>query len=762
MAIYKGDKFIGVNALKEKKVYVEVPEGSTIDDMSDQNTIAISSEQYGELQDAVNWRTGTHTQQTIQQMIDELNKDYFLTLDATVTATSSRTNWTRPSDWPDLDSLNLQMSGDDFIYMTYDNTEQPAAVALHIEAVNKGTPITCTIGHILNGEYIVDETIPNTSNNYIRWFTASDAQYPVVRVTGDILYCYCYSITNNGMTQNYIRQPILERIAYIPHMRWLCDNVNNKAWGTITLKRDKINNGDGEALNSLYGAWYKCRNLEKLEIDELKTQNITSLQFTFGLLFDITELDLRHFNVEKVKSMYGAFTGSRCLKTLDLRGWNTASLTNLQSAFDTCISLENIYGIENFDTTKLTTLYNTFIYCNSLKHLDLSSWHTPELTSMYQTFYDCRNLIELDLHSWTLNKVTNCAGAFYGCSSLKKLNLDNLTTGILTNFGNVFAFCRSLQTINLAPFQITSACTSINSCFSNCWSLKELHFPTWDVSGLSSGNNTGNSIFNNCYSLETITGISDWQFQFNNSMSSMFYNCYNLKNLDIHNWTVNNTTNLSSIFYCCYSLEELNLSNWKISSNCTNISSMFNACYRLKHIICNFNLWDTSKVTTFSSVFKDCRSLTEFPNISNWDYSEATTINDIFYNCYSLTEVTWRNVNLPKCTSMTTLFRYCYNLVYIDLSNWNIPLITNNTNYYHTLGQCSKLKTVISYPIPSTYTNIGFQECENLTHETIINILTLLPQTTAGHTIHFPSLIINSLTAEEKQIATNKNWTIAT
>jgi len=35
MAIYKGSDFIGLNSIKEKKVYVEVPEGSTIDDMSE-------------------------------------------------------------------------------------------------------------------------------------------------------------------------------------------------------------------------------------------------------------------------------------------------------------------------------------------------------------------------------------------------------------------------------------------------------------------------------------------------------------------------------------------------------------------------------------------------------------------------------------------------------------------------------------------------------------------------------------------------------
>ena len=761
MAIYKGSNFIGLNSIKEKKVYVEVPEGSTIDEMSENNTIAIQPEEYAALQDVVGYRVGDYVQRTLPQMIDKLKQNYFLTLQTEINTTGYRSTWTRPQEWPDLDSLNLQMEGNDFIYMTYDNTEQPSAIALHIEAVNKGTPIILTVGHINNGEYIIDENITGTSNNYIKWFSDSDNQYPVVRVTGDIKYCYCYSITSNGVTQHYIRQPILERIAYIPHMSWLCDNVNNKAWGTLTLKRDVVNNGDGNALTSLYGAWYKCRDLEVLDIDGLKTQNVTNLGYTFGQLLNITELDLRHFNVEKVTSLLGAFSGSRSLKVIDLRGWHTNALTTLQSTFDTCQSLKYIYGIEDLNTSKVTTLYCTFIYCHSLYQLDLSKWNTPALTSLYQTFYDCRCLLEIDLHNWNLNKVTNCAGIFYGCSSLKRIDMPNSVTGILTNMGNAFGYCRSLQTIDLTPFQVTSACTSINGCFANCWSLKELNIPNWDVSGLGSGSNTGNSIFNACYSLEKITGISNWRFQFVNSLSSTFNSCYNLKSLDIKNWTVNATTSLNSMFSNCWSLKELDLSGWTVSSNCTNLSSMFNACYCLETITCNFNNWDTSNVTNFSSMFKDCRSLSTFPLISNWNFSEATTISDIFYNCYSLTEVTWKNVNLPKCTAMTTLFRYNYNLLYADLSNWSTPLITNSTSYYHTLGNCWNLKTVIGFPIPSTYTNIGFQECECLSHESLLTIINALPQVTGTHTLRIPAISLNLLTAEEKAIATNKNWTLA-
>ena len=134
-------------------------------------------------------------------MIAKMKDDYFRQHDFSLFPQYHSTPWVRPQGWPDLDGLNLQMEGDDFIYMTYDNTGGKAAIALHAEKVTNGQNISVTMGHISNGEYIVDETISGTSNNYLRWLTSSDADYPVVRVTGDIKVCYTYGVSLDGATQ---------------------------------------------------------------------------------------------------------------------------------------------------------------------------------------------------------------------------------------------------------------------------------------------------------------------------------------------------------------------------------------------------------------------------------------------------------------------------------------------------------------------------------------------------------------------------------
>lgn len=719
----------------------------------------LDPETMAELNDAVRWRTNTFDTSTIPQMISRLKENYFINRVYNTFSDFHTTPWVRPQEWPDLDSLNLTMSGNDFIYMTYDNTKGRAAIALHIEKVTNGTNIEVTMGHISNGEYIVDETISGTNSNYVRWFTNLDDDYPVVRVTGDIKYCYCYNVSIDGATQYYRHQPILERIAYVPHLAAFCTSYSSNAWGQFTTQHEKIANGDGTALTSLYYAWAYCRDLEVLDISGLKTQNVTSMNSAFRQLLRIKELDLRHLEVSKCKNFGSVFDSSRALRTIDVRGWNTGAATDMGSMFSACYSLQEIKGIEDFNTSLVTSLTSTFNGCWSLRELDLTTWDTEKVTTLNSTFNNCRSLLKLDLSTWNVNKVTNLSSTFASCYNLKELNLTNWTTGIITNVYSLFSGCHSLANLDVSWLHLTASCISMAYLFSSCWSIKELNIPSdWVLTGLSNSNNNGHSVFCNCYSLEKITGIANWSYQMANSLTNMFQNCYSLSSVDVSNWKINTITNLATIFQNCYSLTELDLTKWNPES-CTTFNSMFSSCSSLT-TVGNISSWDTSNCTNMAGMFRYCSSLKTFPPIQNWDFSLVTTIGSIFSECFALEEVTWKNVNLPLCTNIEQLFRYDYALKKADLSGWTIPAVTN-TSYYHTLGDCHSLQEVIGFPIPSTYLNIGFQNCENLSYESLMLIINALPTVTSTHTLRIPAMTLNLLTPNEKAIATGKGWTLA-
>ena len=96
-----------------------------------------------------------------------------------------------------------------------------------------------------------------------------------------------------------------------------------------------------------------------------------------------------------------------------------------------------------------------------------------------------------------------------------------------------------------------------------------------------------------------------------------------------------NVVNMSSMFSNCSSLIELDLTTFK-TNNVTNIDNMFYKCVRLKKINVSF-LWNSSKITSGSNVFKDDVSLvgyngTEYDsNHIGYDYARIDLYNNPGY-----------------------------------------------------------------------------------------------------------------------------------
>ena len=708
------------------------------------------------LADAVRYRTGTVDEMTIGEMTEELNKPYFEDIDERFYSMITPEPWVYPSEWPDIRDLPIDTeSGDDTIWMLYDADYDVSAISWHIDTDNASLHVTADIGHLENGVFVVDKTeTVNNNTNYIEWLDEYTG-YVVVRFTGHITHCYGISATENGQTMNNRQQPMLARVAYVPNIIYLNYSASY-SWGMWMQEYDKVNNGDGNALTSISNGWIDCQRLRHLDLTGLNTHNVTNMASAFSNCMALTEIDVAHFNVEKVSGFNGMFNGCSSITELDLSAWNTASATNMSTMFQNCRILEKIKGIENFDTATVTNFSNMFIYCYALDGtLDLHNWNVSAVTTAASMFSNCRNLKKIDLHGWKADKLTNVGNMFNACETVKIIDLTGFETGDVTTVASLFSGCYAVQHLDISGINVTSDCTSIYYMFANCWSLQELDFPEWDVSGLGSGNNTANSMFINCYSLKTITGISNWQFNFTNSLGSMFSACRSLKTLDVSGWKVDTVTNLSSMFANCWSLEELDLSGWN-PANCTNLSSMFTECHSLK-TVGDLSGWETDKVTTLATMFNMCTSLAEDPNISGWDVSKVTTTASMFASCVSLEELTITGWNLAACTTIATMFRYMYNLKRITLTGWSLPKLTS-TAPAQFLGDCWNLEEV--YP-PAIPLNHSYANSRSLSHESLIRIIETLPVVTATRTLNLTATNLSRLSAEEKAIATAKKWTLA-
>ena len=148
-----------------------------------------------------------------------------------------------------------------------------------------------------------------------------------------------------------------------------------------------------------------------------------------------------------------------------------------ENLFIKLINVTSINGMEYFDTSKATSMYNMFNTCPSMETIDISYFDTSKVTNMSGMFGNeqdgissslkqiigletintsnvidmswmfglSTNLITLDVSNFDTSKVTNMHGMFEGCNNLKTIYAnDNFDTTNVTESGDMFYGCRTL------------------------------------------------------------------------------------------------------------------------------------------------------------------------------------------------------------------------------------------------------------------------------------------------------------------------------
>lgn len=163
----------------------------------------------------------------------------------------------------------------------------------------------------------------------------------------------------------------------------------------------------------------------------------------------------------------------------------------------------------------------------------------------------------------------------------------------------------------------------------------------------------------------------------------------------------------------------------------------------------------TSKVTNMNSMFRNCSQLTQL-DVSNWDTKNVTNMYNMWANCYKLTQLDLSNWNTSKVARMDYMFYGCSKLTQLDLNNFNTSKVTNMSEMFQ---YCNSLTDFIAPK--NINANIGFNYCNNLSHDSLMSIVNNLATVTTTRTLTLGSTNLAKLSSEEKAIATNKGWTLA-
>ena len=116
------------------------------------------------------------------------------------------------------------------------------------------------------------------------------------------------------------------------------------------------------------GWFYALEELETIEgIENLNTEQVTSMEYMFYYTQMLETIDLTHFNTANVTNMYGMFQDSPKLRTLDLSSFNTEKVTDMASMFSGCFALTTIYCNDDWNSGVVKNSSGMFNACTNLK-----------------------------------------------------------------------------------------------------------------------------------------------------------------------------------------------------------------------------------------------------------------------------------------------------------------------------------------------------------------------------------------------------------
>ena len=291
--------------------------------------------------------------------------------------------------------------------------------------------------------------------------------------------------------------------------------------------------------------------------------------------------------------------------------------------------------LDNFDTSKVTSMANMFRGCGSLDSLNLSVFDTSHVTDMCGMFCGCSSLVSLNLSSFDTSKVTDMGNMFRGCGSLEELALSYFDTSLVSNMAQMFYVCESLKKLNANDWDLSNV-KDMSNMFLGCLSLSTIDSNTWDLSNVEKTSN----MFHNCPKLFNdnkilITCMDDGavihsykyheKIKLNKGDNTIFIKdlptlCYGfnidgyeyISRIDFSDFDSSHLIDMSFMFAICRSLKSLDLSNFN-TSKVTNIYGMFQLCESLEWLdLSGFDLCSLKKLNNEDgplSVFEDCSSL---------------------------------------------------------------------------------------------------------------------------------------------------------
>ena len=338
---------------------------------------------------------------------------------------------------------------------------------------------------------------------------------------------------------------------------------------------------------------------------------------------------------------------------------NTSKVTSMISMFYNCSSLTDI-DVSHFDTKNVTTMHSMF-RGSGVKSLDLSSFDTWNVVMMGSMFRDCSSLETIYVNDgWgTYNVTDDGASMFDGCTSLvggagtvydesntdvtyARVDEGEETPGYLSYKG-VYAILDSEGTLTYYNDGLRSEregkIYDVGGSIAPRWNTFSDHgYLSIKAAVVDPSMATARPTSTRCWfaslNVPEIKGLEYINTSEVTDMGYMFKGSAMLS-LDISHFDTRKVTNMDAMFSACTNLTELDLSNFN-TENVTNMTSMFEFSKKLESV--DLSSFNTENVTWMQSMFRGCESMQEI-DLYNFNTAKVKYIGFMFRDCTALTTI---------------------------------------------------------------------------------------------------------------------------
>lgn len=446
-------------------------------------------------------------------------------------------------------------------------------------------------------------------------------------------------------------------------------SVTNYTYNKTALTSFSGRNWNAESVTSLEAMFQSCPNLKTVDLSGAIFSRATNAKNMFQgsaeetVYNSIEYISLEGADLGSVVNMEQMFQHQRELTYLNLKTSTPLRPTNCKKTFDQCWAITEIEGLEDIDTSRVTTMANMFYRCESLldssflRGYDYSN--VEDMTKMLMgTSFTSIDFSNVDGSPKQMPALKNVQYLFGGVgtdkvtynSEVEYISFKNckMTASGISNLSTLFGYCPELKTIELTGWAIPNI-TNASNLFYNV-PAEEIYLVDCDM-----GNVTNvQSMFKNCGS-ETKFDLhaNGWKLTNLGSAVSLFENS-KLTSVEMQNCDMTNIVSARTMFKGSKRLTNVDMTGWK-TTRAANFEYTFEACSALETVKMDLHSEDTPATIKFpmTKMFTGCSALTTV-DLGNLDTQHITTMNLIFNGCtnYTLTELQntvkkWDITNAP-------------------------------------------------------------------------------------------------------------------